>query len=95
MKKELEESEKSNFNLRHAAHPPPEIVYVDDANKVSEELKAEIKKAKAELKEAQKEKIEVVKRIRENIASGMEKKFKELQDRETAQVSRISYLQKN
>jgi hypothetical protein len=71
-----------------------EIVYVDDSKKVSEELKQELVRAKEKIKEIQKEKIEAVKKTRENIASGMEKTFKDLQARETAQMSRIDYLQK-
>ena len=71
-----------------------EIVYVDDAKKVSEELKAELKKTKEKLKEAQKEIIEAIKKTREDIASGKDKNINDLQARETAQMSRIDYLQK-
>ena len=91
---ERDAKRKFEAELEQVKESKIEIVYVDDSNKVSEEIKAELKKAKEKIKELQKEKIEAVKRTRENIASGMEKTFKDLQARETAQMSRIDYLQK-
>ncbi len=77
--------------LERVKESKTEIVYVDDSNKVSEELKAELKKVKKNLKEAHKEKIEAVKKTREDIASGKDKNINDLQARETAQMSRIDY----
>ncbi len=80
--------------LERVKESKTEIVYVDDSNKVSEELKAELKKVKKNLKEAHKEKTEAVKKTREDIASGKDKNINDLQARETAQMSRIDYWQK-
>jgi hypothetical protein len=79
--------------LERVRESKTEIVYVDDSKKVSEELKAELKKTKEKLKEAQKEIIEAIKKTREDIASGKDKNINDLQARETAQMSRINYLQ--
>ena len=92
-RQELEESEKRNFNLRQTKNPQPEIVYVDDSKKVSEELKKELTRTKEKLKSAQLEKIEAIKNTRESIANGMDKTIVDLQKRETAQASRVKALQ--
>jgi hypothetical protein len=91
----LERDAKREFEaeLERVRESKTEIVYVDDSKKVSEELKVELKKTKEKLKEAQKEIIEAIKKTREDIANGKDKNINDLQARETAQMSRIDYLQ--
>ena len=91
---ERDAKRKFEAELERVKESKMEIVYVDDSKKVSEELKAELKKVKEKIKEIQKEKIEAVKKTREDIASGKDKNINDLQARETAIMSRIDYLQK-
>ena len=92
-KKELEESEIRNFNLREAKKPRTEIVYVDNAGEVTKELKQENKRLKEKLKAEQDAKIEVIKTTKENMANGLDKVYNDKVARETAQTRRVNFLQ--
>ncbi len=92
-KEKRDEIQSLEIQLSNMREAKLEVVYTDDANKVSEELKEDLKHAKKKWKEAEYATIEAIKKTKEDMANGLDKVYNDKVARETAQHKRVQVLQ--